>query len=242
MGRQRIQLFQTNNGSCPYRESGVWENLSFYTRRLSDEAYASLLDQGFRRSGNSVYHPICQNCESCIPIRVDVNRFAPSKSQRRTWRRNQDLQVVSGDTEFSEAAYDLYRRYQIGWHGSDAGLEEADFHEFLVSSPVSTEMLHYYLGDQLLGVGWVDRLPQMLSSVYFIFDPEFASRRLGVFSLLCEIEYCRRLGLPWLYLGYWVPDSQKMGYKAEYRPAEVLVRGQWRLLSHLPKTTKHACA
>ena len=94
MGGQRIQLFQTNNGDCPYRKSGVWENLSFYADELSDSAYAALLDQGFRRSGNSVYHPICHNCESCIPIRVDVNRFAPSKSQRRTWRRNQDLRVV----------------------------------------------------------------------------------------------------------------------------------------------------
>ena len=89
-------------------------------------------------------------------------------------------------------------------------------------------MVHFYLEDLLVGVSWIDRLPSAISSVYFIFHPQFAFRRLGVYSILYEIEYCRKLKIPWLYLGFWVKDSYKMNYKAEYRPAQVLVDGEWK--------------
>ena len=97
----------------------------------------------------------------------------------------------------------------------------------MIETPVPTEILRYYLGTKLIGVGWLDCLPELISSVYFVFDPEFESRRLGIFSLLYEIEYARFLDISWLYLGYWVESSHKMNYKADFQPAQILRDSRW---------------
>ena len=104
---------------------------------------------------------------------------------------------------------------------------EEEYLNFLIESPVPTEILRYYLGEKLIGLGWVDLLPELLSSVYFVFDPDYVSRRLGVFSLLYEIEYARSLDIRWLYMGYWVKSSAKMKYKSDYQPAELLHDSKW---------------
>ncbi len=223
-----FKLYHTNNGPCPYRNKGIWENLTFETETLPGATYEKLLNHGFRRSGCSVYHPICNNCHLCIPLRVDVKQFRMTKSQRRTWQKNQDLCIEHYPVDFSRESFELYQKYQVAWHHNSEKPDFWEFQNFLIESPVDTEMAHYYLGDLLVGVSWIDRLPSAISSVYFIFHPDFAFRRLGVYSILYEIEYCRELKIPWLYLGFWVKDSYKMNYKAEYRPAQVLVRGQWQ--------------
>ena len=107
---------------------------------------------------------------------------------------------------FCQPGFELYSKYQQNWHHCGTPVTESDYLDFLIHSPVKTEMLYYYDQERLLAVGWIDILPKMLSSVYFIFDPDEATRRLGVFSLLYEIEYASRLEKPWLYLGYWVED------------------------------------
>ena len=221
-------IYHVNNGPCPYRGDGIWENLAFETERLSGATYEKLLNHGFRRSGFSVYHPVCKNCRLCIPLRVDVNRFRMTKSQRRTWRKNQDLRIEYGPVGFSAECFELYRNYQQSWHLNSRKPDFWEFQRFLIESPVDTEMVRYYLNDLLVGVSWIDCLPSAISSVYFVFHPEFASRRLGIFSILNEIEYCRKLKIPWLYLGFWVKDSYKMNYKAEYRPAQVLIGSEWK--------------
>ena len=227
MGSTRIRFYQTHNGPCPYRSSGDWNNLAFQTQSLSEDAYGSLLDLGFRRSGFSVYHPICSGCSSCIPIRVRTDTFILSKSQRRTWQKNQDLRVEHHPPAFCQPGFELYSKYQQNWHHCGTPVTESDYQDFLIHSPVKTEMLYYYDQERLLAIGWIDILPKMLSSVYFIFDPDEAPRRLGIFSLLYEIEYASRLEKPWLYLGYWVEDSQKMSYKSDFQPAELLFNKKW---------------
>jgi len=225
---QSYQLYRTNNGPCPYRDEGTWENISFEVERFSPQMYQDLLNQGYRRSGRSVYHPICQNCKRCIPIRINANKFAPNKGQRRTWKKNQDLHIEHRPVEFSQKSFELYQRYQEEWHHVPTTPSLSEFQSFLIESPVETEMIHFLLDQELIGVSWVDRLPSSISSVYFIFNPDYASRRLGVYSILYEIKYCQQLKLPWLYLGYWVEDSQKMQYKANYHPAEILCENQWQ--------------
>lgn len=224
-------IFHTHNGPCPYRSVGQWDNLTFYADELPPDIYESLLGRGFRRSGISVYHPICESCRLCIPLRVNVPSFQPSRSQRRTLRKNQDLRLEMVPTTFREDVFNLYIRYQEQWHlrGNPTSIEE--FSEFLVETPVPSEMILFWRNEQLLGVSWIDLLPDSLSSVYFAFDPDFQDRRLGVLSLLCEIEYARSLNKRWLYLGYWVPDSPKMNYKADFRPAEVLLQQNWVTLT-----------
>ena len=223
----QINLYHTNNGPCPYREDYSWYNDSFKTSKLTENVYSSLLNQGFRRSGLSIYHPVCSGCQSCIPIRVDVQNFSQKKGQRRTWRKNKEVRVEHHPVEFNQEDFALYQQYQRDWHDAKHPVEEIEYFDFLIETPVPTEILRYYLGNKLIGLGWLDRLPELISSVYFVFDPEFVSRRLGVFSLLYEIEYARFLNIRWLYLGYWIENSHKMNYKAEYQPAQILQDSRW---------------
>ena len=166
-------------------------------------------------------------------MRLNVEAFRPSKGQRRTWKANQDLRVEHHPLEFTQEAFDLYRLYQYHWHKTEELPELWEFQEFLLESPIPTEMVHYYEGDLLIGLGWIDVLPDLLSSVYFVFHPDYRSRRLGVYSIMHEIETCQKLGKKWLYLGYWVEKSSKMNYKADYRPCEVLIGKNWVPLESL---------
>ncbi len=149
------------------------------------------------------------------------------KSQRRTWRKNDDVRVEHHPAEFNLQDFELYQRYQKDWHNVESPISEIEYYEFLIESPVTTEILRYYSAGKLIGVGWIDRLAELVSSVYFVFDPEYVSRRLGVFSLLYEIEYTRFLDIRWLYLGYWVENSPKMNYKADFQPAQILRNSRW---------------
>ena len=223
----QVKLFQTDNGPCPYRYDKTWQNISFQTSELPPDGYTSLLNQGFRRSGLSIYHPVCSGCQSCIPIRVDVQNFSQNKGQRRTWRKNEDVRVEHHQLEFDQQDFELYQLYQRDWHRLETPVSEIEYYEFLIESPVTTEIMRYYLADKLIGVGWIDRLAELISSVYFVFDPEFVSKRLGVFSLLYEIEYARFLDIHWLYLGYWVENSPKMNYKADFQPNQILRNSRW---------------
>ena len=138
---KEVQLFHTVNGPCPYRESGTWENISFFPTTLSPELYEVLLQRGFRRSGNSVYHPICGDCQRCISLRVDTKLFHRSKSQRRTWNKNQDLHIQRKPLEDSDQYYKLYRKYQKEWHHAKKVPSRREYREFLIDTPVETELL-----------------------------------------------------------------------------------------------------
>ena len=234
MSRTPIKIYRTDNGPCPYLEKKNWQNISFQTSKIQPDNYVSLLNKGFRRSGLTIYHPVCSSCQECIPIRIDVNNFIKNKGQRRTWRKNNDLRIEHHATEFNQEDFTLYSRYQREWHKSDVHVKVGEYIDFLIDSPVPTEIIRYYLGEKLIGLGWVDRLAELLSSVYFVFDPDYVSRRLGIFSLLYEIEYARSLDIRWLYLGYWVKSSAKMKYKAEFQPAELLYNFKWIPLNSYP--------
>jgi arginine-tRNA-protein transferase len=192
--------------------------------------YQELMDAGFRRSGTFFYQPICRGCRQCRPIRVPVGRFAPSKSQRRTWRRNQDLVVAVGAPVPTDEKFDLYTRYLRQRHHNDEAEDPASFVEFLYRSPVRTLEMTYRDGrGRLIGVGICDLCERSLSSVYFYFDPDEARRGPGTFSSLWEIDFARRRSVPYYYLGYWVSQCASMAYKANYRPTELLGDdGVWR--------------
>ncbi len=195
------------------------------------DTVAYLLERGFRRSGNLFYRPGCRDCAACVPIRVPVRDFTPSRSQRRVLRRNADLTVVAAEPSADDEHWDLFLRYQHHQHGGQMIRERDQFEaSFGPASIVSLE-LDFRLAGRLVGSGLVDVSPDGLSSVYFYFDPAEARRSLGVFSALCEIEHCRRLGLPHWYLGYWIAGCRKMEYKTRFRPCELRdADGDWRLV------------
>ena len=180
----------------------------------------------------------------CVPLRVPVQSFQPSKSQRRACRRNGDLSVGVDLPQATEEKFDLYRRYTTGWHGkppAEDGGEDAEggwetFESFLYDSPVDTvEFCYRDAAGRLLGVGICDICPESLSSVYFYFDPVEARRSLGTFGAVYEIEFARSQGIPNYYLGYWVSGCGAMQYKANFRPCEILhTDGVWRPLDDRP--------
>lgn len=192
-------------------------------------AYTELLKQGFRRNGNHVYRPQCQQCNACISVRLSVNGFVRNRNQRRNWARNHDLMVRRAITGSSDEYFALYKRYLEIRHAR-SGMDNPDpesYQRFLLSDWMSTVFYEFRMAEKLLAVAVVDELTDGLSAVYIFYDPDQGRRALGRYAILTQIEIARKRGLSWLYLGYWVADCQKMQYKNEYQPLEYFYRNTW---------------
>lgn len=222
---ENIVPVETYNGPCPYIPSGIWVTKTLYCEDMDSACYEAMLNQGIRRSGRYFYQNCCPGCKACCLIKIDARRFQPSRSQRRSLKKNKDIVIRRSIPQLDRESFRLYQRYCAGRHHNLPDKE--DFFRFLVVSPVRTECMKYYLKERLVGIGWIDILPNSLSSVYFAFDPEFRSRSLGVFSMLQEIALCRKLNKYWLHAGFWVKESPKMSYKIRYRPNLILSDGVW---------------
>lgn len=196
---------------------------------MSLALYSLLAERGFRRSGDLVYRPYCPNCSACVPVRVPVAHFSPNRSQVRAWRRNADLVMCAKAAVFDEEHYRLFSRYLNSRHaeGGMASSTRNEYIEFLASDWAKTAFVEFRSDDVLLAVAVVDDLRDALSAVYTFYDPLFAERSLGTYAILWQIAEARRLGLKWLYLGYWISDCRKMAYKNRFRPFEALIAGHW---------------
>lgn len=196
---------------------------------IDSTVYQELMDRGFRRSGEVFYRPTCPACTACRSMRVDVDAFAPSRSQRRVLRRNVDIEIEVGSPAYDAERFELFAWYQKEWHDGAMLGDAEDFARFLVDSPLHTVEMTYRAAGRLLGVGILDVTPAGLSSVYFYFAPAAARRSLGVFSALCEIQLARKWGRRYWYPGFFVAGCRKMEYKRGYQPAELLhPDGVWR--------------
>lgn len=226
-----IAFFATPPHACSYLEGREAVTVFAHPASAPDRAtFTALSRHGFRRSGPHVYRPQCPDCNACIPVRVPVQEFQPRRSQRRAWRANGDVQVSAVAPALTAEQYALYARYVKTRHaggGMDAPTP-GQYLEFLTSPWSETTFYEFRTPAGLLAVGVVDGLDDGLSAVYTFFDPDAADRSPGVLVVLWEIQEARRLGLDWLYLGYWVRESPKMRYKADYRPLEFLHEGIWR--------------
>ncbi len=197
---------------------------------MSSPLYGLLLEQGFRRSGNLVYRHRCDRCQRCIPLRLPVARFAPRRRQRRVWKRWQEVEVIDRGTDFDSEHFQLYQDYIESRH-PDGGMANPDpeqYRQFLTSDWCATRFLEFRLRGELQAVAVTDRVPQGLSAIYTFYRPDRQSMSPGVFTLLWQIREAQRLGLSWLYLGFWIAGCDKMEYKAGYRPLQALIDGQWR--------------
>jgi leucyl-tRNA---protein transferase len=227
---ERPRLLLGTEHRCSYLPGRMARSVFVDPQLTLDPArYGALLDLGFRRSGSYVYRPACGACQECRPVRLPVAQFRPTRAQRRCAKRNADLRL-SLEGELGAEHYALYRRYLHARHpggGMDPEDREA-FRSFLSSAWGCTEILALRDGaGQLLAAGVIDRVPQGLSAVYTYFEPGLPDRSLGTYSILVEIERAKALGLPYLYLGYWVAGSAKMDYKRHFRPLEVLGATGW---------------
>lgn len=229
----KVSLVTLGEHDCPYLPGRQSQSRALWAERMPGELYHRFMDAGFRRSGKLVYQPVCRRCRACMPIRVPVDSFRPTKSQRRCRRRNADLSVSVGQPEATDEKYELYRRYVTQRHERPSDEEGREsFEQFLYDSPVeSIEFVYRDGAGRLLAVGICDLCRESLSSVYFYFDPDESRRGLGTLGALLEIDTARRLGVPFYYLGYWVDGCRSMRYKADFRPAQLLCGdGVWRTL------------
>lgn len=197
--------------------------------KLDAGLYGALLDHGFRRSGDYAYRPMCVGCRACRSVRVAVGEFEPNRSQRRCLSRNRELKLKVLET-LGDEHYALYRAYLQARH-PDGGMDPDDgeaFRDFLGCGWGATEFWEIRERGRLLVVSVVDRVPRGYSAVYTFFDPQFPGRGLGTYAILSQIARARALGLPYLYLGYWVAGSEKMDYKKNFQPLEILHPSGWR--------------
>ncbi|PWB48230.1 MAG: arginyltransferase [Nitrosomonadales bacterium] len=229
----QLQFYLTAPYPCSYLPDREARSEVVTPNELVDAAvYSRLIRAGFRRSGLYTYRPQCGQCHACVPVRLVAEDFKPSRSQRRAWSRNQHLRADLREQVFEPEHYQLYRRYQASRHaggGMDQGGEE-QYRSFLLQSGVTSLLVEFRDETALRMVSLVDVVEDGLSSVYTFFDPELPQAGFGTYSILWQVELCRRLGLPYLYLGYWIAESGKMAYKASFRPLQGLVNGAWQFL------------
>jgi len=204
--------------------------LEYPLRQLSGEEWDAYLAAGYRRTGELVYRPTCPECQACEPIRVLVNEFRPNRSQRRAWRKGlETFSLEVGRCRVDAQRIRLYNAHKAA-RQLDMGegpIDAEGYHSFLVESCCDSLELRYYADGELAGVAVIDRGQEAMSAVYCYFDPRFRGHSLGTFSILQELALCRRWGLKYLYLGYYIAEPCRMTYKASFRPHERLRDGQW---------------
>lgn len=231
---QKLQFYVTTAYPCGYLPKKLAQSLIATPQNLVDgTVYSGLIQQGFRRSGKFAYRPHCERCQACVSVRLPVAQFRPNRSQQRAFKKHADLQVHIVEAAFHADHFALYQRYQQTRHalapdGSPHGQDDmSQYQQFLCQSNVDSVMVEFRAADgQLKIVSVVDIVEDGLSAVYTFYDPDDKAS-YGTFSIVWQIAWAKQLSLPYLYLGYWIADSQKMAYKQQFQPQEQLIEGVW---------------
>lgn len=230
-----ISLYQITSPTsiCSYLPTQRSTMEYVFVAQASAAEYQEKLLKGWRRFGRAFFHPVCKSCRACQSVRVPTATFQPNRSQRRALAANSEIELIVGEPEVTSEKLDLYDRFhefQVdlkGWpsHGPK---DPSDYADSFVDNPFPAEEWRYYLNGQLVGVGYVDVLPDAMSAIYFFYDPGLRDRSLGTYNVLKVIENAHKRRIPHVYLGYFVKDCQSLEYKDRFRPNEVLqIDGTW---------------
>lgn len=231
------QFYVTAPQPCPYLPDRMERKLFTALQGEGAERLNNALSQqGFRRSQNVLYRPSCADCAACLSARIDVAAFQPSRSQKRALRRNAHLTRRATSPWATDEQYDLFRRYLDSRH-ADGGMADMDVFEFaamIEETPIRSRVIEYAHRDTraLTAVSLTDVLDDGLSMVYSFYDPDLHRASLGTHMILDHIDIAREAGLPYVYLGYWVPGSPKMGYKSRFSGLEIYLGGRWQAMKN----------
>ena len=219
--------FCTLDYECAYLPNKKTRMHYRYIPNATKTLASALIERGWRRFGHSYFHPICQGCNECKNLRIDVENFKPSKSQRRTIKKNRQTGVYIHTPTLTYEHVDLYNKYhkykvkKSGWNYQEMDLQTY-YEEFVVGAHDFGKEVLYFYENRLIGVDLIDILEDGISAIYFYYDPDFEKLSLGIYSLLIQINLARNLGLKWIYLGYWVDGCASFAYKTNFRPFQML--------------------
>lgn len=228
-----LAQYQASPSPCSYLPREEWSLLYEHVLSLDPAEYMERMQQGWRRFGYTIFQPRCPSCRGCKSLRVPLDTFQPNRSQARAWKRNAGevrLEIDAPSASRNKLKlYDHYHQFQAaakGWPEHPAK-DIFSYKESFVHNPFPTEEWCYYLGRKLVGVGYVDALPEGLSAIYFYYDPNERHRSLGTLNVLNILAAGRARGLPHVYLGYFVEGCESLAYKANFRPNQILDGGTW---------------
>jgi arginyl-tRNA--protein-N-Asp/Glu arginylyltransferase len=231
-GRWRKHLYTTELSPCPYLPGRFERRLVALSEPGEPAGIVDLLTEaGFRRSQQALYKPACPDCRACVPVRIVLRDWRPSRSERKVLHRNADLTATEAQPRATEEQYELFRRYLATRHddGGMASMSYAAYVEMIELGVAGTVLVEFRdAAGELVGVTLTDRVASGLSGVYKFFAPEQPRRSLGTFIILWHVRRALELGLAYVYLGYWIGDCRKMSYKARFAPLERLDDSEWR--------------
>ena len=228
---EEIQFYVTTKYSCGYIDGQDAQSIVATPYKVvNSQIFNSLITKGFRRSGQYVYKPNCTDCSACIPIRLLASNFNPSRSQKRVKKYLDNLSVKLLPLTFDEEHYNLYVDYQNKRHPNSSESEDdtSDYNDFLVRSNVNSKLVEFRLNNQLKIVSIIDIIDDGISAVYTFYDCSDKKLSLGTISIIWLLEFCKKENLSFLYLGYWIYESQKMKYKINFKPYELMIKGVWK--------------